>query len=195
MIARVRGRLAESGGYTLSEMIVVLTILLIVVAGLGQLFESASKAEVDMSNRFRAQQNARLALDGLRREIHCANAVTMGTLPTSSITITLGKYCPSNTTGATASFTWCTVGAAAPYTLWRYTGTSCSGAGKPWVSNLTTPSGDLTTPPRVFTGYTAPVNGSLGTLSVDLPVDLTPSDAKQRYDVKDDIVLRNTIRP
>jgi prepilin-type N-terminal cleavage/methylation domain-containing protein len=187
MIARVRSRLSENAGYTLSEMIVVLTILLIVVAALAQLFESASKAEVDMSNRFQAQQNARLALDGLRREIHCANAVTLGTLPTSSITITLGKYCPSNTTGSAASFTWCTTGTGVPYTLWRYSGTSCAGTGKPWVSNLTTPN--------VFTAYTAPASGSLGTLSVDLPIDVTPSDAKQRYDVQDDIVLRNTIRP
>jgi prepilin-type N-terminal cleavage/methylation domain-containing protein len=187
MIARVRGRLAESGGYTLSEMIVVLAILLIVVAALAQLFESATKAEVDMSNRFQAQQNARLALDGLRREIHCASDVTWtGTPPVSSITITLGKYCASNTTGATASFTWCTTGTGVPYTLWRYIGTSCAGTGKPWVSNLTTPN--------VFTAYTAPASGSLGTLSVDLPVDLTPSDAKQRYDVQDNIVLRNTIR-
>jgi hypothetical protein len=46
----------------------------------------------------------------------------------------------------------------------------------------------------VFTTYTAPSGGNLGTLSVDLPVDLTPSDTKQRYDLKDDIVLRNTAR-
>ena len=185
---RLRGRLAESGGYTLTEMMVVLAILGIVLTALTQVFVSGSKAEADMSNRFRAQQNARLALDGLRREIHCASAVT-GT--TSSITITLGTYCPSNTTGAAASFTWGTTGAAAPYTLWRYSGTACSGTGKPRVGNLTTPA--------VFTAYTPPDtppgSGTLGTLRVDLPVDLTPGDAKQRYELKDDIVLRNTIRP
>ena len=36
--------------------------------------------------------------------------------------------------------------------------------------------------------------GLLGTLSVDLPVDLDGADAKQRYRLKDDIVLRNTPR-
>ena len=192
MIARLRARLVESGGYSLSEMIVVLAILGIVLAALVQLFVSASHAQVDMNNRFQAQQNARLALDGLRREIHCASAVT-GTPPTTSITITLGAYCPTNTTGAAASFTWCTKdkngtpgGGVAPYTLWRYSGISCSGSGRQWAGNLTTGT--------VFSSYTAPAGGNLGFISVDLPVDLTPGDAMQRYELKDDIVLRNTTR-
>ena len=46
----------------------------------------------------------------------------------------------------------------------------------------------------VFTQYTQPAGGLLGTLSVDLPVDLKPADAKQRYKLQDDIVLRNTPR-
>jgi prepilin-type N-terminal cleavage/methylation domain-containing protein len=193
MIALLRRRLAANGGYTLSEMIVVLAILGVVLAALVQLFVSASHAQVDMNNRFQAQQNARLALDGLRREIHCASSVA-GTPPTSSITITLGAYCP--TTGAAASVTWCTkdkngttppVAGAAPYTLWRYTGTSCSGTGRQWAGSLTTGT--------VFTTYTAPASGNLGSLSVALPVDLTPGDTKQRYELKDDIVLRNTPRP
>jgi hypothetical protein len=153
-----------------------------------------------MSNRFQAQQDARLALDKLRQEIHCASAVS-GTPPTSSITITLGSYCPTSglpaSPPATASFTWCTKDKtgtappalnAAPYTLWRYSGSSCSGTGQPWANNLTTGT--------VFTTYTAPAGGNLGTLSVDLPVDvtLTPSDTNQQYELKDDIVLRNTPR-
>jgi type II secretory pathway pseudopilin PulG len=167
-------------------MIVVLAILVIVLGALTQLFVSGSKAEADMSNRFRAQQNARLALDGLRREIHCASAVA-ATPPTSSITITLGAYCPSNTTGVAAPVTWCVKGASAPFTLWRYSGPACSGTGRQWVGDLTTAT--------VFTTYTAPASGNLGTLSVEIPVDLTPGDARQRYELKDDIVLRNTPRP
>jgi prepilin-type N-terminal cleavage/methylation domain-containing protein len=244
MIALLRGRLAESRGYTLSEMIVVLAILGVVVAALTQLFVSASNAQSDMSKRVQAQQNARLALDKLRREIHCAKAVS-GTVPGSSITITLGSYCPTNPSGADASFTWCT-NAAAPFELWRYNGTACSGTGQKWADYLTTG--------QVFTGYTPPVvtsmwsattayaagqyvrptntaaspylfkvttagssgateptwpstgsvtkdgvtyqnfgalNYALGKLTVNLPIDLTPSDAKQRYTLQDDIVLRN----
>ncbi len=65
-------RLAAEGGYSLSELIIVLAILLIVVGALTQLFVSASTAQVDMTRRFEAQQDMRLALDKLRREIHCA---------------------------------------------------------------------------------------------------------------------------
>jgi prepilin-type N-terminal cleavage/methylation domain-containing protein len=209
MIRRLRRRLAESGGYTLSELIVVLAILLVVVAALAQLFSSASNAQNDMSNRFQAQQDARLALDKLRQEIHCASAVSVsGAAPWSSITITLGSYCPTSglpaSPPATASFTWCTKDKtgtappalnAAPYTLWRYSGTTCSGTGQPWANNLAaaTTSG-VAIDGKVFTTYAPPASGNLGTLSIDLPVDLTPSDTKQRYELKDDIVLRNTPR-
>jgi hypothetical protein len=117
-------------------------------------------------------------------------------LPGPAITITLPSYCPTNGTGTTASFTWCTkdkngttppAANAAPYTLWRYSGATCSGSGRQWVGNLTTA--------QVFTAYTAPAAGALGTLSVDLPIDVTPGDSRQRYELKDDIVLRNTQRP
>jgi prepilin-type N-terminal cleavage/methylation domain-containing protein len=186
-------RLAAERGYSLSEMLVVLAILGIVLGALTQLFVSASTAQVDMTNRFEAQQDMRLALDKLRREIHCASSVTAAP-PTSSIIIALGSYCPSNGTGAAAQITWCTKdkngnappGAGAPYSLWRYTGTTCSGTGRKWADYLTTG--------QVFTGYIAPGSGMLGKLSVNLPVDLTPNDAKQRYVLEDDIVLRNTPR-
>jgi prepilin-type N-terminal cleavage/methylation domain-containing protein len=192
MIARLRARLAESGGYSLSEMLVVLAILGIVLAALVQLFVSASHAQLDMNNRFQAQQNARLALDGLRREIHCASGV-VGTPTTTSITITLGTYCPSYTTGA-PYVTWCTTATSgvAPYTLWRYAGATptpptCGGTGyRQWAENLTIGT--------VFPTYTAAGGGNLGSLSVDLPVDLTPGDTKQLYELKDSIVLRNTAR-
>ncbi len=193
--SRARGQTGAEGGYTLSEMIVVLAILGIVLAALSQLFVASQKTGLDMTNRVAAQQDGRLALDKLRREIHCASAVS-GSPPAPSITITLPSYCPTNGTAAAASFTWCTkdkngttppAANTAPYTLWRYSGAACSGSGRKWVDNLTTG--------QVFTTYTAPAAGNLGTLSVDLPVDVTPSDSRQRYELKDDIVLRNTVRP
>jgi prepilin-type N-terminal cleavage/methylation domain-containing protein len=193
-----RRRLAAEHGYSLSEMLVVLAILAIVLGALTQLFVSASTAQVDMTNRFEAQQNMRLALDKLRREIHCASAVTLsdGTVATGFATakIVLGTYCPTNTAGAT--ITWCTKADGAGYGLWRYAGSTA-------VSNCTPPpsppvtgsrqSSYLTTD-KIFKGYAPPVSGNLGTLSVKLPVDLTPSDAKQRYVLEDDIVLRNAPR-
>src|SRR3954469_12629747 len=195
MIARLRGRLAQSGGYSLTQMLGVLAILRIVVGALAQLFMSGSNAQEDMSNRFQAQQNARLSLDGLRREIHCASGVPTSTA--TSITITLGAYCPTNTTGTLAQVTWCTkdkngtappAAGAAPYTLWRYTGASCSGTGRNWAGRLTT--GTVSTTTLALVG-----SGELGFISVDLPVDLTPSDGKQRYRLTGGILLRNITRP
>ncbi len=55
---------------------------------------AANKAEEDMNRRFASQINARIALDQLRREIHCASAVTPRARA-SSITITLGSRCPT----------------------------------------------------------------------------------------------------
>jgi prepilin-type N-terminal cleavage/methylation domain-containing protein len=195
--AAARRRLAAEHGYSLSEMLVVLAIIGIVLGALTQLFVSASTAQVDMTRRFEAQQDMRLALDKLRREIHCASAVT-GAPPTSSITISLGSYCPTNGTAAATQITWCTKdkngtvppnpnpALGAPYSLWRYVGSTCSGTGQKW--------GDYLTIHQVFTGYIPHGSGSLGKLSVNLPVDLTPNDTKQRYVLQDDIVLRNTSR-
>jgi type II secretory pathway pseudopilin PulG len=178
-------------------MVVVLAILGIVIAALTQLFVSASTAQVDMTRRFEAQQEMRLALDKLRREIHCASAVSGA--PGSSIVITLGSYCPTRGTGP-AEVTWCTKDkngaipdtaaptANPPYSLWRHTGavTCTAGTGRKVADYLTTG--------RVFTGHVLHGGGSLGKLSVHLPVDVKPADAKQRYVLEDDIVLRNTSR-
>jgi type II secretory pathway pseudopilin PulG len=53
-------------------MLVVLAILGTVLGGLAGVFTSALRAEVDMNQRFQAQQHARFALGKLRRELHCA---------------------------------------------------------------------------------------------------------------------------
>jgi type II secretory pathway pseudopilin PulG len=184
-------RLASEGGYSLSELVIVLAILLIIVGALTQLFVSASTAQVDMSRRFEAQQDMRLALDKLRREIHCAKLVTWsGGLPTSEIKITLGAYCPTNTTGTETTVTWCTIGSGQRYALWR--DNTCSGTGRKEADYLTID--------KVFTAYPTPPPGGplpaghLPTLSVELPVDVNPADAKQSYTLQDDIVLRNATR-
>ncbi len=82
---------------TLVELLVTLVILAIVLGGMTQLFVSATRAQTDLTDRFQAQQNARLALDSLRREIHCANLVSPSSISSpgvSAITITLGGFCP-----------------------------------------------------------------------------------------------------
>jgi prepilin-type N-terminal cleavage/methylation domain-containing protein len=154
-------RSAESqDGFTLAEMLVVIAILGIVIAGLTQLFTGALTAATDQTNRTTAQLDGRVALDKLRREIHCASGVTPASgYPASAVTVTLGSYCP---TGA-ATVTWCTkdkngtsppVAGAQPYTLWRYTGAACSGTGTKWVSNLV--DGPSATAGKIFNSSFVP---------------------------------------
>jgi prepilin-type N-terminal cleavage/methylation domain-containing protein len=194
-VVRKRLRLTDESGFTLSEMLVVLVILGVIVGALTQLFVSAMRTEVDQTKRFQAQQQGRLALDGLRREIHCGNSVT-GTFPGSSVTITLGSYCPSHTGAVTTdeSVTWCTlsVSGSSRYALYRANpGQACSAVN--CTSNCVKKADYLTTA-SVFTNLAAAGGGSRAKLSIDLPVDLDPAKVGGVYELKDDIVLRNTAR-
>jgi prepilin-type N-terminal cleavage/methylation domain-containing protein len=176
---RARQRAATQDGFTLAELLVVLAILGVILAGLTALFTGGLKTQTDQTNRTQAQQDARLALDKLRREIHCAsgvtsnNATTGGTWPatggTNAITIALGSYCPTNAIG-TPSVTWCTKGGG-PFTLWRYPHTTdlstetyanaCKGSGTAWTGNIAdSPSGGVTSG-KIFTGYSPPTNPAM----------------------------------
>jgi prepilin-type N-terminal cleavage/methylation domain-containing protein len=183
---------AAEDGFSLVELLVVLVILGVVLGALTTMFVSASTAQLDMSNRFEAQENGRLALDKLRREIHCAsNVKNMSGAPLTAgsyagITVTLGSYC---LTGS-GDVTWCTRASVKPgaWALYRITPASATCAGGTlWADYLVKPSG------QVFS-YTAPAVGHLTAIGVDLPVDLKPADLAQRYTLRDDIVLRNATR-
>ena len=58
------------------ELVMVLAILGTVVGALTTLFVQATNAEFESNRRFQAQQGARIAIDKMRREIHCSSAVT-----------------------------------------------------------------------------------------------------------------------
>ena len=153
----MRARATEQDGFTLIEMLVVMAILGVVVAGLAVLFSGALNSQSDQTNRAEVQQDARLGLDRMRREIRCASDITTASgYPASAVTISLGSYCPT-AGGAAATVTWCTkdkngtsppVAGQQPYTLWRYTGATCSGTGVKWASNIV----DKTDAPAVTAG-------------------------------------------
>ena len=126
-VPAIRRCLAGERGVTLAEMLVVLVVLGIVITGMTTLFVSAATSQTDQSNRVAAQQNARLALDALRREIRCASTVVVNSA--ASLTITLPGYCQKPAAASAAPFTWCAAGASAPFALWRYAGSACTGTG------------------------------------------------------------------
>ena len=152
-----RRLLLAERGYSLIEMLVVLVIMGVVMTSLTTVFVQASNSETDMNNRFQAQLTAKLALDKVRREVHCATVVTP-TGVSSSVTITLPSYCKTGS----GSITWCTrSNGTNRYALYRVVGSTCTG-GVLWADYLVPTS-------------TATVSG--GALQLHGPVDLVAGQA------------------
>jgi type II secretory pathway pseudopilin PulG len=178
----LRSRLRDESGFTLIELVTVLGMLVIVMTALSYALIAASKSEEEMNRRFGSQINARIALDQIRREVHCASAVTP-TGTADAITITLGGRCPTAAAGTTVS--WCTVGSGTRYVLYRNAGATCDNAGKRTVDYLTAGT--------IFS-FTPQSGSSLAFLSVTLPVNTRPASGLPDYRLTDDIVLRNSQR-
>jgi prepilin-type N-terminal cleavage/methylation domain-containing protein len=184
VIQRRLRRLRGERGYTLVELLVVLAIFTTVVTALVALFTSGAKAELDMNRRFEAQQNARLALDRMRRELHCASAITATpNTAVSSITVTLPSQCPS-ANGATLSVVYDTsLVSANRYRVRR----TVNGTTVVIADYITTASGNAFT-------YTPNSSSTRALLHVDFYVNITPNEGWKTWRLVDDIVLRNTLR-
>ena len=187
MTARVRALLVREHGYSIIELLMVATILAIVVGSLTTLFVGASKGELEMNLRYQAQEHARLAIDKLRREIHCASSVSPSG-SASSIVLAIPSQCP--TAGGFTTIRWCVLappGAmAGRYALYRSTESTCTtSTGIKWADYLRTQS--------IFT-YTVQSSQSLGSLAVALVVRVNPNSGHGTFRLNDRIVLRNSSR-
>jgi type II secretory pathway pseudopilin PulG len=190
--AGVRRRLADERGTTLSELLTVMAILGFIMAGLTSVFVSASHAQIDMTDRFDAQQQALLGLDKLRREIHCATSVTDtsgAALVTgsqySAVVLTLPSYCATGQ----GQVTWCTrTSTGTLNNLYRLTGSTCPGTGGTKVAYALTTSQPFSLP------SSPPSTAHLSALHVQFPIDVKPSSSIGAYTLVDDLVLRNSIR-
>jgi prepilin-type N-terminal cleavage/methylation domain-containing protein len=190
MIRRLLRRLGRERGYSLVEMLIVMSILGVVMGSLTTVFVQASNAEFDMNTRFQAQLTGRLALDKMRREVHCASVATP-TGSSSSVTLTLPSYCKTGS----GSITWCTRSVATNrYALYRVVGSTCTGGVK-WADYLTpTSTATVCSGALCIFNYTAQSTTSLADLKVDFPVNVRPSKSVELYELIDDIVLRNSTR-
>jgi prepilin-type N-terminal cleavage/methylation domain-containing protein len=181
VIERVRQRVRGEGGYSLVEMLMVMVIMSIVFTGITQVFVSGSKAQIDQDNRFRAQLHTRIALDKLRKDIHCASDVTP--FSTSSITIKLPSGCGGDVSWCTAAVS----GSTNRYKLYRQKGTTCSAAAGTMFA-------DYLVSGNAFPTYAHAVGCScLASLTVDLRVSLRGS-AADAYELTDTVFLRNSTR-
>jgi prepilin-type N-terminal cleavage/methylation domain-containing protein len=174
-LAVLRAWARRPAGYTLVELLVVLSILGIVLGALLGAWVSGMHAETDAQRRYEAQQEARIAVDRMRDELHCGDQLTLTTA--ASITIHLPADCPE-AQGAATNVTYATqLVSTSRYRLKRGT----------------TIVADYITSGNVFE-YIAPSASSLGKLRVTLPVDRKPGDSIGDWNLAVDIVLRNTAR-
>lgn len=171
-----RRLLRQESGYTLIELLQVTVILGVVLGSLTAVFVSAMNSELEMNKRFTAQQEARLAVDRMRREIHCARLVSP-TGVSASITVTLPAGCP--TAGASeTTVTYATQSVGTSRYELRRDGVRVA---------------DFITAANAF-NFTAQSTSSLAKLTVDLPVNTKPSEASKTWRLVADIVLRNSTR-
>jgi type II secretory pathway pseudopilin PulG len=174
-MTRLRRLAGCERGYTLIELVQVTAMLTLVLTGLTVAFVQATNSELQMNHRFQAQQAARVAVDRMRREIHCASSVTP-TGSTNSITVTLPSQCPTSG-GSLANIVY---------------DTQLVSAGRYRLRRAGVTMADYVTASSVF-NYTAPATGKLGSLRVELPID-TEQNGKRVWRLVADIVLRNTTR-
>jgi Tfp pilus assembly protein PilV len=168
---------ATEAGYSLVETLTTLIILSTVVTALMGLFVSGNRSEVDLRNRVEAQDNAVVALDRLRRDVHCSNAATASSA--TSVTLAVAPTCVAG-----GVVQWCTAGSSGRYTLHRLPSTgTCDANSATLADYLTTGS--------VFQYETASVNG-LAKLRVSLPVKL--GSMTSPYTLCDILAMRNSYR-
>jgi prepilin-type N-terminal cleavage/methylation domain-containing protein len=174
-------RLACGYGYSLPEMLTVMVILGIVLGGLTAMFHAGVRAEVRANKELDAQQHARAALDKMRRELHCASAISASPEGTAvaTMTVTLPAGCP----GTDTTVVYATTNVSTD----RYQLTRTGNSGTP------SKVADYLTTGAIFT-YQVVTSGELRRLSVDIPVNLDTSDPGTLWRLRDDIVLRNTTR-
>ena len=187
----VRRLMGGEQGYSLIELLVTMVILVIVIGSLTTVFISGSSAEASLNRRFQAQQSARMGLDRIRTDIHCATkaqAQTINAYPGVKLAV-------ANCYAATPTISWCAVPVTASpprYALYRSTttgATTCTSgdAARLLVADyLTTSSAFTTGTIQQFT---------LQRVGVDFKVSVSAtSSTTDVYELTDSIVARNATR-
>jgi prepilin-type N-terminal cleavage/methylation domain-containing protein len=173
--SRIRRLDAGEHGYTLVELLIVMLMLGAILTGLTLVFMRAYNAELAMNKQFQAQQEARTAVDRMRREIHCSSGITPSGNSTS-IAVTLPSQCPT---------------AGGSQIVVTYD-TQLVSTGRYRLRRAGVRVADYITANNVFT-YSH-TTGKRANLHVELPVNIQPTDAGKTWRLAGDIVLRNTPR-
>ena len=173
-------------GYTLVEMLVVMSILGVVMAGLTTVFVSGSHAELDINRRFQAQQQARLAMDKIKVDLHCASA--------AEVDATYGYLKIAEDNCSATHVTYCAMTSplmSTRYALYRttnVTSTRCTASD----TNMVKIADYLTRNTGLWT-FSAP-DGLLEMVLIDFPISVNPNSTRDVYELKDAVVARNSAR-
>ncbi|MDQ1726659.1 MAG: hypothetical protein QOK14_704 [Frankiaceae bacterium] len=188
------------GGHSLVEMVVVMAILSVVLGGVVSLFTSGIRAASDQNQRIQAQQETRLALNKLRRDVRGSCTIsTPATYNTWASSVTLYSWIDGCVSGTNA-VTWCTSASGSTYVLYRTVATSCTGSRQIMVTALTGANAFAYVPPNshVLTVGAGTAAASIATQDASsalprLHVDLTVNRAGATHDYRlvDDIAFRN----
>lgn len=195
----------DERGYSLVEMVVVMAIMGVVMAGLTTIFVGGSRAETDLNRRFVAQQQSRLAQAKIETDLQCAQAAQVQTISTYPGLAIYEPNCADPNTGST-TIDYCIIPSTVMtgrYALWRSPATSnrCSATDTNMTkvadyltSNATTTSYSSTTGTAVFGEQANLAANSLEFIMVDFPVSDNPTATKDVYELKDAIAVRNSTR-
>jgi type II secretory pathway pseudopilin PulG len=213
---RSREGLRGESGLTVVELIIAMAMLLVVFQALTGSLVSATHSEIGISKRQDAQQQARLALDRMREDVHCAdNLAAVSGNASGGFTMTLTEtynVCATVDSlpgGSTVALEWCTIpdpGHPGTFELWR-NNTTCDGTsgtmvaryvtappgGWPTNSSTTAASwaGNIWPTPRACTSG----SGFLPTVAVELAINPDGVNAASTpYRLDDEIALRNAPR-
>jgi prepilin-type N-terminal cleavage/methylation domain-containing protein len=206
LLRRGGSSVRREDGLTLVELLVTMAILGIVLVTITGAFMSGAKAETSVEKREQAQSDARLALGKLRDDIHCAFTVqSLAANPSGGYTLSLTEFTNQCATvasqpgsGSTVYLAWCTVpDPAHPGTFGLYrTNGACDATGTLIAADIVPPASGW---PGNQPGNIWPVSrtcetGYFKTQAVRLAVNPDSTVPGERYELKDEIALRNSTR-
>jgi prepilin-type N-terminal cleavage/methylation domain-containing protein len=128
--------LRQESGFTLPEILIVLTITTILMGGLATIFGLGLNTTKTSNSILASQSGVVIALDRLDYEGRCASQAKLLSSG-AGVTLTYPFQCSGHTPEAPGTVTWCVTGGS----LIRYGGSACSGSGQTLTTNVssTTP--------------------------------------------------------
>jgi prepilin-type N-terminal cleavage/methylation domain-containing protein len=203
MITRIRARLASQAGFTLIELLVTLTLMGVIMGAVTTSFASAFTGEGRSIAEASNEENARLALNRLRMDIHCAfqaNGATPNASGDGGFTFVLSEVVSSTGTQAcprlglasgSSWVSWCTIRVSSNpirYKLYRENVHDCDGLNSTFMVDYITRPNIWDTKANCAGAYWQQYVG------VNLITNLNPHSAVYEYDLHDSIGLRNSER-